>query len=396
MTQSKVPALLGGPPAFQPGLAFTRPALPPYDELADDFRQIVESGFLTKGPRLARLEAALASHLQAPHVVCVNSCTSGLLLGIQALKLEGEVIVPSFSFMASFHALHWNRLKPVFVDCQPYALTVDLDAVEAAITPRTCAVMSAYVFGNPPDLTGLDQLCQSRGLSHFCDSAHGIGTLIEGKPAGNHGDFEVFSCSPTKLLTAAEGGVVSTRREDIADWVRAGRDYGNPGSYDCDFAGINGRMSEFHAALMMAGLPRLESYVQSRADRVADYQEFLQGIPGLRFQSIAPGVRSSHKDFPIFIEAEAFGFSRDTLQKALAAEGIPTRAYFDPPGDRLTAYAQQPPLDLPVTRRMCREVLCLPMSSMMTRAEVERVAGCIVDLRSQATALRALELSPSQ
>jgi len=384
---SKTPALLGGAPTFQPGLAFTRPALPSYEELESEFRDIIETGYLTKGPRLARLEAALAQYFassggEAPQVVCVNSCTSGLLLGIQALGLEGEVIVPSFSFMATFHALHWNRLTPIFVDCNPYSLTVDLQAVRAAVTPRTCAVMSAYVFGNPPDLDGLDDFCQSKGLAHFCDSAHGIGTLIDGVPAGNHADFEVFSCSPTKLLTAAEGGVVSTRHGRIADWVRSGRDYGNPGSYDCDFAGLNARMSEFHATLMWAGLPRLESYVQSRASLVQHYKTCLSAVPGIRFQEIRDGVRSSHKDFPIFIDSQEFGCHRDVLQKALQAEGIPTRAYFDPPGHRLTAYRQD--LDLPVTTKMCAEVLCLPMSCLMTQNEVERVSECIAQLQAQA------------
>ena len=293
--------------------------------------------------------------------------------------------MPSFSFMATFHALHWNNLTPVFVDCNPYSLTVDLKAVEAAITPRTCAVMSAYVFGNPPDLDGLDELCKKHNLVHFCDSAHGIGTLIDGVPAGKHGDFEVFSCSPTKLLTAAEGGVVSTRRPEIAQWIRDGRDYGNPGSYDCDFAGLNARMSEFHAAIMLAGLPRLESYVLARAHLVELYKQRLGHLPGLRFQEIRPGVRSSNKDFPIFIEAKAFGLHRDQLQKALLAEGIPTRAYFDPPGHQLTAYKQE--LDLPVTAQMCAEVLCLPISSLMVDEEAERVCQCLLELHRQAPAL---------
>ncbi|MBT9587165.1 DegT/DnrJ/EryC1/StrS family aminotransferase [bacterium] len=385
MISSRVPALLGGAPTFQPSLAFTRPAVPPFAELAPEFEEILNSGGLTKGPRLAKLEAALQDHLRSPNVVCVNSCTSGLILGIQSLKLSGEVIVPSFSFMASFHALKWNNLTPVFVDCLPYALTVDLAAVRAAVTPRTCAIMSAYVFGNPPYLVELDQLAKELGLAHFCDSAHGIGTLIDGAPAGNHGDFEVFSCSPTKLLTAAEGGVVSTRRPEIAQWIRSGRDYGNPGSYDCDFAGLNARMSEFHAAIMLAGLPRLESYVQARQRLVDLYQERLKHLPGLRFQEVRPGVRSSHKDFPIFIEAQAFGLHRNQLQKALLAEGIPTRAYFDPPGHQLTCYKQT--LDLPVTLKMCAEVLCLPMSSLMTEQEAERVCQCLIELQQQAPAL---------
>ena len=390
VNKDSLPAILGGAPAFDPPLAFTRPALPAYSALAPEFEDIVQSGMLTKGPRLARLEDELKAYLKSPHLVCVSSCTSGLMLGIQAMKLEGEVIVPSFSFMATFHALRWNNLKPVFVDCNPDALTINLQAIEQAITPRTSAVMSAYVFGNPPDLVGIERLCARHQLAHFCDSAHGLGTLIGGEPPGTGADFEVFSCSPTKLLTAAEGGVVSTRHAYIEDWIRRGRDYGNPGSYDCDFAGLNARMSEFHAALMSAGLPHLESYVQRRTAIVAAYRARLEHVPGIRFQAIAPEVRSSYKDFTIFVEAEAFGLSRDRLGQALKAEGIPTRAYFDPPGHQLTAYQQD--LALPVTRKMCQEVLSLPISTVMTDEEVERCCDAIASIQQRAPDIDAAPL----
>lgn len=391
MSETSRPALLGGTPAFSPPLAFTRPVTPPYEELEPEFRDILATGNLTKGPRLGRLEQALRGHLDASHVCAVGSCTGGLMLGIQALALQGEVIVPSFSFMASFHALHWNGLTPVFVDCEAWSLTVDPAAIEAAITPRTCAIMSAYMFGNPPDLDRIDGIARKHGLAHFCDSAHGIGTLIDGKPAGGRGDFEVFSCSPTKVLTAAEGGIVSTRRADVDAHVRSGRDYGNPGSYQCDFPGLNARMSEFHAALMLAGLPRLESYVEARQRVVAGYRRLLGSTPGIRFQKIAPNVRSSNKDCPMFIVQEEFGMSRDLLGKALAAEGIPTRAYFDPPGDQLHAYRDLPPVELPTTRQMCSQVICLPISSLMSDDEVERVAQAVLKIRRHASELTSPE-----
>jgi dTDP-4-amino-4,6-dideoxygalactose transaminase len=279
--------------------------------------------------------------------------------------------------MATFHALRWCHLKPVFVDCEPDTLTVDVEAVRAALTPRTVGVMAVSLFGNPPDWPALEALCAAKGLALFSDSAHGLGTLLHDKPLGGWGSFEVFSLSPTKLLPAAEGGLVATREERVATWVRSGRDYGNPGSYDCEFAGLNARMSEFHALLGLAGVENLDSYAAHR-NRVAEvYHAELGGLPGIRFQKIREGVRSSYKDFPILVDPEAFGIDRDHLGRALQAEGIPTRAYFFPAGHEQTAYADLPQVHLPHTERLSRQVLCLPIASHMDLEEVRRVAWAL-------------------
>lgn len=383
-----LPAILGGTPAFPEGVPFTRPTLPPWEDLAPRLEAMYRSGNLTKGPHQRRFEARMEEYLQVPHVVAVSSCTSGLMLAIQSLGLEGEVIVPSYSFMATFHALRWCRLTPVFVDCEPETLTVDVEAVRAAVTPRTVGVMAVSLFGNPPDWPALEALCEEKGLALFSDSAHGLGTLFQGRPLGGWGCFEVFSLSPTKLLPAAEGGLVATRDERIASWVRSGRDYGNPGSYDCDFAGLNARMSEFHALLGLAGVDALDSYAAHR-NRVAEiYHAELAGLPGLRFQRVREGARSSYKDFPILIDPELFGIDRDHLGRALQSEGIPTRAYFFPPGHEQTAYADLPKVHLPQTEKASRQVLCLPIASHMDLEEVRRVAWALRRIHSQASALK--------
>lgn len=382
-----LPALLGGTPAFPEGLAFTRPTVPPWETLAPQLEAMYRSGNLTKGPHLRRFEARMEEYLGVPHVVAVSSCTSGLMLAIQSLGLKGEVIVPSFSFMATFHALRWNGLTPVFVDCEPDTLTVDVEAVRAAVGPRTVGIMAACLFGNPPDWPALEALAQEQGLALFSDSAHGLGTLYQGKPLGGWGRFEVFSLSPTKLLPAAEGGLVATRDPHVARWVREGRDYGNPGSYDCGFAGLNARMSEFHALLGLAGVDGLDGYARGRNAVAEAYRSGLADVPGLSFQRIREGARSSYKDFPMLVDPEAFGMDRDRLARALEAEGIPTRAYFDPPGHLQTAYADLPPVRLPVTERISRQVLCLPMASHMEPSEASRVAAALRRLHAHAPAL---------
>ncbi len=383
-----LPAILGGSPAFPEGVPFTRPTLPPWEALAPQLEAMYRSGNLTKGPHQRRFEARMEAYLQVPHVVAVSSCTSGLMLGIQSLGLEGEVIVPSYSFMATFHALRWCNLTPVFVDCEPDTLTVDVEAVRAALTPRTVGVMAVSLFGNPPDWPALEALCAEKGLALFSDSAHGLGTLLHGKPLGGWGSFEAFSLSPTKLLPAAEGGLVATRDERVAAWVRSGRDYGNPGSYDCQFAGLNARMSEFHALLGLAGVDCLDSYAVHR-NRVAEvYHAELGDLPGIGFQKVREGARSSYKDFPILVDPEAFGIDRDRLGRALQAEGIPTRAYFFPAGHEQTAYADLPRVHLPQTERLSRQVLCLPIASHMELEEVRRVAWALRRIHARASAVK--------
>jgi dTDP-4-amino-4,6-dideoxygalactose transaminase len=222
----------------------------------------------------------------------------------------------------------------------------------------------------------------------FSDSAHGLGTLLHGKPLGGWGSFEAFSLSPTKLLPAAEGGLVATRDERVAAWVRSGRDYGNPGNYDCEFAGLNARMSEFHALLGLAGVDCLDSYAAHRNQVAEVYHAELGDLPGIGFQKIREGARSSYKDFPILVDPEAFGIDRDHLGRALQAEGIPTRAYFYPAGHEQTAYADLPRVHLPQTERLSRQVLCLPIASHMELEEVRRVAWALRRIHARASAVK--------
>ena len=381
------PAILGGAPAFAQPLAFTRPTVPPYAEMVPYFENIVSSGALTKGAYCQQLEQRLAEYIGVPHVVCLSSCSSGLMLGIQCLGLKGEVIVPSFSFMATFNALRWNSLTPVYVECEPDTLTVDVDAVKRAVTPRTSAVMSAYLFGNPPAFDELNAFCREKGLVHFCDSAHGMGSLYHGRPAGGQAEFEVFSASPTKLLTAAEGGFLATRSPELAAWATKGRDYGNPGSYDCEFAGLNARMSEFHAVIALLGLDRLDSYALHRGKIANLYTKRLGLLPGLSFQKVRDNCRSSNKDFAILVD-EPFGLGRDQLIEALKQEGVPTRIYFAPPGHRLTAHRVQPEPLLPITDSVCSRILCVPISSHMAFEEVERICAVVENIHRHAGAIR--------
>lgn len=376
-----LPVILGGERILDHTLNFSVPTLPPWQEVSDDLETMYSSRWLTKGPYLKRFEEKMRDMLQVKHAIGVSSCTAGLILALQSLHLEkgGEVIVPSFSFMATFHSIWWNGLKPVFVDCEPDTFTIDVEKVREAINEKTVAVAAVSVFGNPPDLQNLEKLCEEYHLPLFFDSAHGLGTFFRGEPLGGYGSFEVFSLSPTKLLTGGEGGLVTTNDDDIAAHVIAGRDYGNPGTYDCPYVGLNARMAEANAIIAAKGADYLEEYAIHRNLVAQTYREGLAELPGLVFQKIRENSRSSYKDFSMLVN-EDFGISRDILSKNLVAERVANRAYFCPAGHELSCYKEYGEAKLPVTEEISRKIISLPISSDMDLEDVKKVCQIIYRL----------------
>lgn len=362
-----LPALLGGEPLFPTMLPMVRPVLPSFDEMSEGVQTILQTGMVTKGPFMRRFEQEMAEHLGVKHAVAVSSCTSGMMLVHKALGLRGEVVMPSFTFMATASALVWAGLKPVFADVDPKTFNLDPAAAEAAITPQTTAIVAVHQFGNPADIDGLQQVARRHGLKLIFDAAHGAGALYQGEPVGKQGDAQVFSLSPTKLLITGEGGIVATNDDDLAAKIRIGREYGNDGSYDSVFAGLNARMPELSALLGLHSLKRLEEAARHRNETVALFQEVLGRLPGVGFQEVRPGDRHSYRELAITIDPQAFGLTRDELAQALAAENIDTRKYYYPPVHQQTAY--RPFYDgrpLPHTDWLATNSLSLPMWSNMS------------------------------
>ena len=379
MTEQK-PAILGGDPVFKTPLPFARPTLPRYEELEEGFRNIVTSGMVTKGDFLKEYEEALSKELKTPYALGVVNCTIGLYMLLKALDVKGEVIVPSYTFMSTFHVVEILGLTPVFVDCEPDTFTIDPLKVEEAVTPETSAVMGVNIFGNPPDMEALEEICKKHNLKFIMDSAHSFGTKYKGKPMGSFGDGEVFSTSATKLLATGEGGVVATRHKEVYDFIKIYREYGNNGDYDCETAGINGRLSEFHALIGLKSLPKVEGYAVARNRLVDLYKKYLEGVPGITFQKIREGCRSSYKDCAILIDESQFGISRDQLVEALKKEGIYTKKYFSPPGHLQKVYKKyidRYPNGLKNTEGLSNSVIVLPFYSHMKDESVEKVAYAI-------------------
>jgi dTDP-4-amino-4,6-dideoxygalactose transaminase len=389
------PALLGNHPIFDRKVQLVRPLLPDMTELADGVREILGSGMVTKGRYLHVFEQAIAWHLGVQHALAVSSCTTGLMLVYQGLGLTGDVVVPSFTFMATVSSLVWAGLRPAFADVEVKTTNLDPISVEAAITPATSAIVAVHNFGNPADIEALQALATRHQLKLIFDAAHGFGTLYQGVPVGQQGDAHVFSLSPTKLLVAGEGGIVATNNPRLAENIRIGREYGNSGNYDSAFAGINARMPEFNALLGLHSLSLLERAARRRNELAALYREELGGLAGIGFQKVFPGNRNSYKDFSITVEPDSFELTRDELALALAAENVDTRKYYDPAVHRQTAYRHyERRTALPHTEWLSTHSLSLPIWSSMGDDVVLGICRAIRRIHDHAQAIQEFLATP--
>jgi dTDP-4-amino-4,6-dideoxygalactose transaminase len=383
------PALLGGPPAFAGGMPFFRPAKPPFERVAARMAGPFETGMLTNGRNVRALEEAVAERLGVPHVVAVASCTAGLMLAAQALARPGtSALMPSFTFSATAHAAAWAGVVPRFAECDTASCQLDIDDAAGRLDGASLLV-GTHVFGAPCRPEEVVALGRRAGVPVLFDAAHGFGSLRRGRPLGGFGDAEVFSLSPTKVLVAGEGGLVATRDAALAERVRLGVDYGNPGDYDTRFAGLNARMSELHAAVALESLAEIDVHLEIRRSLAARYTAALASVPGLVPQAVDPDDLSTYKDYTVVVDEARFGLDRDRLVTALRAEGIDTRPYFWPPVHRQRAYAYLGGPELPRTDWVSRRVVSLPLWRDMPEGSVERIAETVARIQAHATEIAA-------
>jgi dTDP-4-amino-4,6-dideoxygalactose transaminase len=383
------PAALGGDPAFPERLPLVRPTIPDIPGLARRIEAILESGILTNNRTVRELEEQVADRCQVAHVVAVSSCTAGLMLVLQALEAQGRVVMPSMTFSASAHAVRWAGGTPVWAEVGRTTMTLD-PRHAASVVDGAVAMTATHVYGAPCDVEALQAVADDAGIPVVYDAAHALGSRRGGRPVGGFGAAEVFSMSPTKVAVAGEGGLVATNDAELAARVRLGRDYGNPGTYDCEFAGLNARMSEIHAAIGLASLQGLDERIERRNQLVAAFKDTCAGVPGLSYQHVPAGDLSTYKDLTLVIDADTFGLDAATLGRALALEGIDSRRYYHPPIHRQKAYADVPvETDLPITEQVAESVLTPPLYSHMTEDQVRRVATAVRVIGERATEVTA-------
>jgi dTDP-4-amino-4,6-dideoxygalactose transaminase len=389
LPDSSTPAIHGGEPVFVEKLPVARPPAGRPAAVAAAVAPILESGMLTNGKYVLEFENRAAEYLGVRDCVAVSSCTAGLMLVIRALGLSGEVIVPSFTFAATAHAVAWNGLRPRFTDIDPETLTLSPSDAFRMIGVRTSAILATHIFGTPCFVEALETVAARAGISLLFDAAHAFGSLHGGVHVGGFGEAEVFSLSPTKVLTSGEGGIIATNNDLLAERCRIGRDYGNPGDYDCRFVGLNARMSEIHAAIALDSLEDLELRIAERNQIAEKYHFSLKAVPGLSFPQVPPKDRSTYKDFTVLIDRADFGIDAAAAAEALAAEGVETRRYYSPPVHAMKSYRSLsgPYGTLDVTERVSNQVLTLPLWSGMTHAQVHGVARAIVRIQRHFSSL---------
>lgn len=365
-------------------IPITEPTIPDLSALRSGYMRILKSRMITNSAFTRELEAEVQKRLKVKHAIAVNSCTSGLMLVMKALGLKGKIVMPSFTFHATAHAAVWNRLVPVFADCDPETFNLDPKSAEDAITSGTSAILAVHIFGNPADVEALARIARKKNVKLIFDAAHGFGSSHKGKPIGSFGDAEVFSLSPTKLVTAGEGGMVTTNDDRIAKSVRMGRNYGDGGNYDCEFSGLSARLSECNALLGLESLKNLEKNVARRHEAVELYKKSLSWIPGISFQKIEKGDRSSCKDFAMLVDYKKIGISRDRLYDMLVSQGVTVKKYFYPPVHKQKTFkrfaGRNPAARLKNTNYISENILSLPLYSHIETATIIRICSTIKDI----------------
>ena len=353
-----------------------RPWLVKPEDLLPDFRAVWESGMLSRGEFTKRFEKLAARELGAKEAVAVSSCTSGLILVLRALGIKKKVVVPDYTFPATGHSALWAGAGLVFCDVDLDDFTLSPQALAKIDDPEVEAVMAVNIFGLPPKVGELEEICRNKGWKLIFDSAQGMGGEYMGRRCGGFGAAEVFSMSPSKLITSAEGGVITTNDPELAAKLVSLRDYGKGPNEDMEAVGLNARLSELLAVLAYKNLRHLKELRAEREKLVKRYKKGLQGIKGIAFQEWNPDRKSGHNYF-VFRVTGAAAKTRDELLQFLKQAGIECKRYFYPALHQLTAYQGVACGHFPVSEQLCREALAVPLYSGMSGKDQDLVVSRI-------------------
>ena len=363
-------------------LYVTRPDLPPLEEFLPYLREIWDSRVLTNGgPYHRRLEQALCEYLGVRHIALFTNATIGLVTALQALRIRGEVITTPYSFVATAHALQWNGIRPVFADIDPVTHNLDPHSIEAAITPETTAIMPVHCYGAPCNVKAIERIATAYNLKVVYDAAHAFGVRLNGASVLAEGDLSVLSFHATKVFNTFEGGAIVCPDARVKQHIDHLKNFGFVNETTVVATGINGKMSEFNAALGLLQLQHVDQAIARRGQIDALYRALLDGVEGLRLPASPVNALSNHSYFPILVD-DAFPVSRDALCHRLREHGIVARRYFYPLISEFPMYRGLPsaqPERLPVAADTSRRVLCLPIYPSLADADVHRVAKLIHD-----------------
>jgi len=359
----------------------TQPFLPPLEEFQEYLKQIWESKWLTNNGKFHQeLEKALCEYLGVKYISLFSNGTLALITALQELRITGEVITTPYSFVATTHSLWWNNIKPVFVDIEPETLNIDPDKIEAAITPNTTAIMPVHVYGNPCNVQRIKKIADTYGLKVIYDAAHTFGVTINNNSVLNFGDLSVMSFHATKVYNTFEGGAIVCHDEATKKRIDNLKNFGFINETTVVAPGINAKMNEVQAAMGLIQLKYIDANIEKRKQITELYREKLIGINGLVFLDDMPNVKHCYSYFPILIDKDKFGKTRDELYEKLKEKNIFGRRYFYPLISQFPTYKgldSAQPGKLPVAEKITEQVICLPIYSNLSFGDVEKVCKCI-------------------
>jgi dTDP-4-amino-4,6-dideoxygalactose transaminase len=364
----------------------TKPALPPLKEFITYLEEIWDSKILTNnGPFHQRLEKELADYLGVPYISLFSNGTLALIVALKALHISGEVITTPYSFVATAHSLRWNNIKPIFVDIDSEFCNLNPANIESAITPRTTAIMPVHVYGNPCNVEQIQEIAEAYGLKVIYDAAHCFGVRYKGQSICNYGDLSILSFHATKVFNTFEGGAIISHDEKTKNRIDYLKNFGFINETNVIEPGINAKMNEFQAALGLLQLKYVDETIKKRKEIAGVYREHLSGVKGIRFLSVIEEVRHNYAYFPIFIDQNEFGHSRDEVYDELKAYDIYTRRYFYPLISQFSTYrhlSSASPENLPIAQEMANEVICLPIYAELTKRSLEMIIKVIKQLNA--------------
>jgi dTDP-4-amino-4,6-dideoxygalactose transaminase len=400
MLHSPPLAIFGASPAFRDKLHVGRPNLGDRKRLLERIEEMLDRRWFTNdGPFVLEFEQRLADDVGVRHAIAMCNGTVALEIAIRAAGLRSEVIVPSYTFIATAHALQWQEITPVFADIDPRTHCLDPKRVEAMITPRTTGIIGTHLWGNPCDVEALQEIADRRGLTLLFDAAHAFGCTHKGRPIGGFGLAEVFSFHATKFVNAFEGGAVVTNDDALASRIRFMRNFGFAGYDRVDYVGTNGKMSEPSAAMGLTSLESIEKFVAHNYRNYREYATRLARIPGLVLLAYNQTESSNYQYIVVEVEESKLELSRDELVTVLHAENILARRYFSPGCHKMEPYRSYFPhagLLLPVTERMASRVLVLPTGSSIGESEIEKIVDVMQTAARHAPSVRRRLMADAQ
>jgi dTDP-4-amino-4,6-dideoxygalactose transaminase len=386
-------AIFGKVPAFAEKVHVGRPNIGNRERLLGRINDMLDRNWLTNdGPFVQQFEKQIAEFVGVRHCVAMCNGTVALEIAIRALGLTGEVIVPSFTFVATAHALQWQEITPVFCDIDARTHTIDPAQIESMITPRTTGIIGVHTWGRPCDIHALEAIARRRNLQVIFDAAHAFGCSYKGKMIGGFGRCEVFSFHATKFFNTFEGGAVMTNDDNLAEKMRLMRNFGFRGNDNVIYIGTNGKMTEVCAAMGLTSLESVEEFVETNRGNYRAYRGALNGIPGLTPLVYEENERTNYQFMVVEVEEQAAGLGRDELVQVLTAENVLARRYFFPGCHRMEPYRSYFPhagLILPETEKLCHRVMVLPNGTSVDEEAISQIGQIMRTALSNAAAVRA-------